>query len=281
MDLDSITVFWFFWATILVVGLSMEAGYRLGGLRRRRSPDVQEPSVATISSSILGLLAFILAFTFGIVTSRYDARKMLVRDEANAINTAYLRSDFLQEPDREKTVTLFRDYVGSRLKAAQTREVKDLQEALAAADQIHRELWSMAVANGRKDMNSYIVGLYIDALNDVFAFHSSRLAVIQARIPNGIWLVLYALVILGMFGLGYQTSISGSRRSWIMPVLALAFSIVIALINSLDTHHSGFITVSQQPLKALQERMAADASKPAARAAQGSGNRVQGSVPRE
>jgi hypothetical protein len=261
MDMDSITVFWFFWATILVVGLSMEAGYRLGGLRRRRSPDVQEPSVATIASSILGLLAFILAFTFGIVTSRYDARKMLVRDEANAINTAYLRADFLQEADREKAVTLFRDYLGSRLKAGQTREVKDMQKAMATADQIHRELWGMAVANGRKNMNSDIVALYIDALNDVFTFHSSRLAVIQARIPSGIWMVLFALVILGMFGLGYQTSISGSRRSWIMPVLALAFSIVIALINSLDTHQSGFITVSQQPLEVLQERMAADVGR--------------------
>jgi Protein of unknown function (DUF4239) len=258
--MDSINGFWFFWATILVVGVSMEAGYRLGGLIRHRSPNLQEPSVATIASSILGLLAFILAFTFGIVTSRYDARKILVRDEANAINKAYLRSDFLQDDDRAKTATLFRKYVDSRLKAGENRNLNDLQEALTVSDRIHRELWAIAVENGRKDMNSDIVALYIDALNDVFSFHSSRLAVVQARIPSGIWLVLYALVILGMFGLGYQTSISGSRHSWIMPVLALAFSIVIALINSLDTHQSGFITVSQQPLKTLQERMAADAA---------------------
>ena len=45
------------------------------------------------------------------------------------------------------------------------------------------------------------------------------------------------------------------------PVLALAFSIVNALINSLDSPHSGFITVSQQPLEDLQTAMAADTAK--------------------
>lgn len=258
-------VFLGFFATLLIVGVAIEGGYRLGSLVHQRTPDEKGRSAPTITSSILGLLAFILAFTFGIVANRYDARKGFVREEANAIHTAYLRTDFLQESEREKSIALFRKYVDSRVKAGLTRETKDLQEALADTDQIHRELWTMASALGRKEMNSDIVALYIDSLNTVFNIHASRLALFQARIPSGIWLVLYALVFLGMFGVGYQTSIANSRRSWIAPVLALSFSIVIALINALDNHQSGFITVSQQPLMALQEQMSADVAKPAAR----------------
>jgi hypothetical protein len=265
MENDSSMIFLGFLATILIVVLAMEAGFRLGGIIRRRSPDEKETSASTIANSILGLLAFILAFTFGIVTNRYDARKVLVREEANAIGTAYLRSDFLQDGDREKAADLFREYVDIRLKAGQLGQIKTFHETLARSDLIHKELWSMAVADGRKIMNSAVFALYIEALNTMIDFHSSRVAVVYARIPTGIWVVLYVLVILGMFGLGYQTAIADSRRSRIMPVLALAFSIVITLINSLDSLQSNFITISQQPLMALQKSMAADIGKPAAR----------------
>jgi hypothetical protein len=246
------------------VGASIEAGYRLGKIVHRRSPDEIASSTSTIAGSVLGLLAFILAFTFGIVTNRYDARKVLVREEANAIGTAYLRSDFLPEADRAKAAALFREYVDSRLKAAQHPSAAGLEEALLTSARIQPALWTMAVTNARKELDSDIGALYIQALNTVIDFHSSRLALIHARIPIGIWLVLYALIILSMFGLGYQTAIADSRRSWIMPVLALAFSIVITLIYALDSTHSTFIAVSQQPLMTLQEQMAADVGKPAA-----------------
>ena len=50
-------------------------------------------------------MAFILAFTFGIVADRYDARRALVREQAAVIRTAYLRSDFLPEPSRSNLRT--------------------------------------------------------------------------------------------------------------------------------------------------------------------------------
>ena len=70
------------------VVIAIEAGYRLGHAAHRRSEDEKESPVSAIPAAILGLLAFMLAFTFGIVSDRYDARKALVREEANAIRTA-------------------------------------------------------------------------------------------------------------------------------------------------------------------------------------------------
>jgi hypothetical protein len=80
---------------------------------------------------------------------------------------------------------------------------------------------------------------------------------LQVRIPGAIWVVLYALVILGMIAVGYQTAIAGSRRTWAMLILALSFSLVIALIAELDGPGSGYLTVSQQPLVDLRALMAA------------------------
>ena len=81
----------------------------------------------------------------------------------------------------------------------------------------------MAVTNARKDMNSDVAALYLESLTDVFAIHASRVAVgIQARIPEGIWLTLMAITILGMIGVGYQAGIAGSKRTLAMPLLAIA-----------------------------------------------------------
>jgi hypothetical protein len=113
----------------------------------------------------------------------------------------------------------------------------------------------MAVTNARKDMNSDVAALYLESLTDVFAIHASRVAVgIQARIPEGIWLTLMAITILGMIGVGYQAGIAGSKRTLAMPLLAIAFASVIATIAALDRPIGGF-TVSQQPLVDLLSSM--------------------------
>jgi hypothetical protein len=71
------------------------------------------------------------------------------------------------------------------------------------------------------------------------------------RIPSGIWLTLAALTILGMIAVGYEVGIAGSKRTFVMPLLAVAFASVITIIGSLDRPVGGFTTVSQQPLTDL------------------------------
>jgi hypothetical protein len=52
--------------------------------------------------STLGLLAFLLAFTFGMASSRFDARRQLVVDDAVAIRTASLRAQQLPDAHRNE-----------------------------------------------------------------------------------------------------------------------------------------------------------------------------------
>ncbi|MGB8331257.1 MAG: hypothetical protein WCE62_14125 [Polyangiales bacterium] len=261
--MDSIPTSIVFVATVILVLVSIDAGYRLGRNARRRSEDEKESPVSAISGTILGLLAFILAFTFGIVSARYDARKELVRDEANAIRTAYSRSEFLPEPDRAVAAGLLKEYVDDRLAAVQVARLAKIPALMVESDRIQRELWDMAVVNARKDMNSDVAALYVEALNEVTNLHWMRVAIgVQMRIPLAMWLVLYALVVLGMMGVGYQTAIAGSRRTSAVLILALSFSLVMALIGELDRPQSGMITVTQQPLEDLQVWMKAGPDTP-------------------
>lgn len=260
--MEQIPVWLFFTASFLAVLVSIEAGYRLGQAVRRRTEEEKESPVGAIAGSILGLLAFMLAFTFGLVSERYDARKALVREEANAIRTAYFRADFLPEAHRAKAKAWMREYVDERIAAVQSGDPARVQEAVAGAEILQGRLWDMAVANARLDMNSDVAALYIESLNDLAALHASRVAVGGAKIPGGIWNALGILVVLGMVSVGYQTGIAASKRSWSMPILALSFSLVLALISALDRPHSDLIQVSQQPLEHVRAAMGASGAAP-------------------
>ena len=70
-------------------------------------------------AAVLALLAFLLTFTFGMAASRFEARRQVLLDEANAIGTAYLRAALLSDPQRAEIRKLLREYVDVRLEAVQ------------------------------------------------------------------------------------------------------------------------------------------------------------------
>ncbi len=261
--MDTLPAWLLFGMTVICVGAAIEAGYRLGVRNHTLTEDEKEAPVSAIAGTILGLLAFILAFTFAIVSDRYDARKGLVRDEANLIRTAYSRADFLPDADRAEATALLRDYVDVRLQLVTTGALDQLQAGMIEADRVQRQLWDTAVANARLDMNSDVAALYIEVLNEVTNVHWLRVAIgAQARVPAAIWWMLFILVALGMFGVGYQTGIAGSRRTWAMLILALSFSLVMVLIVEMDRPYSDLIPVTQQPLEDLKNWMAAGQAAP-------------------
>jgi len=260
MNFDLIPIWLIFATTILLVLAFVDMGFRLGHAMRLRSGEGEKESpVSVIVNSILGLSAFMLAFTFSIVAERYAERRLLVREEAIAIQTVWLRSDFLPEADRPEATKLLRDYLDLRLKFAEqsNMEARHVQELLLDTNRMQRRLWEMAVAHARQDMNSDVAALYIDSLNQMNGTHISRVAVgIQARISIEVWVVLYTISLLAMFSVGYQTGIAGSKRSLSWPTLALSFAMVFALIAALDRPDSGVLKVTQQPLIDLRESMA-------------------------
>jgi hypothetical protein len=261
--MDAIPIWFLFAITVALVLLAAEGGYRLGDKVHQREEDEKESPVSAMAGAILGLLAFILAFTFAIVSDRYDARKELVREEANALRTAYSRAEFLPEADRVEATAMLQEYVADRLALAAMDDLDQLGDAMRQADAIQRQLWATAVANARKDMNSDVAALYLESLNEVTNLHWLRVAIgVQARIPSAIWMVLLALIVFGMLGVGYQTAITGSKRTWAVLILAVSFSLVIALIAELDRPQSDIIAVTQQPLEDLQVWMAEGAAAP-------------------
>ena len=250
--LDGLPLWAFFGAVLVLVLLSVEGGYRLGRSRRKRSEGEVEAPVGAMVGATLGLLAFMLAFTFGSAAERYDSRRQLVLDEANAIGTTYLRAGML--PDRRDEVRrLLRDYVDTRLEAVRSGKIVD---GIRQSEQLQEQLWAQAVTLGERNPGSIVVGLFVTSLNEVIDIHSKRLtAGVRNRIPGAIWLALLAVAVLALAAMGYHAGLAGPTRSLAQVAVALTFSVVIGLIGDLDRPQEGTLTVSQQALVDLRQSM--------------------------
>jgi hypothetical protein len=247
--LDRFPLWGLFVITVLVILFSIEIGFRAAHAVARRSESEQKWPLDEIEAATLSLLAFMLAFTFGLAASRFEMRKSLVMDEANALGTAYLRAGILPEPDRTEIRNLLREYLEVRVHAVRSAKVG---EGIARSGLLQDRLWSEAAAVGEKNPGSIVVGLFIASLNDVIDLHTKRLTQDRNRIPGSIWAALYVVSILGMAEVGYHAGLNTTRRTLSTIPLAIAISAVMLLIADLDRSHEGFLDVSPQPLIDLQ-----------------------------
>jgi len=251
--MDALPLWGLFGATVVVVLLSIEAGYWLGKYRRRRSEEEREGPVGAIVAATLGLLGFILAFTFGLAASRFDARRQIVVEEANAVGTTYLRAGLLPDGRGVKIRKLLREYVDARLEAVESGNIDKL---LHRSDELHRALWKVAEAEGQEHPDSIVVGLFIQSLNETIDIHAKRILVaVRSRIPGVLWAALYLVTILTMAGVGYHGGLTKSRRSLAIVVLVMTFSAIMLLVADLDRPHEGLLTVSQQAMIELRNMM--------------------------
>lgn len=249
--IDLLPLWLFNLLTTVIVLVTIELGWRLGNYRDTQPRDAKKGPVAVPVGASLSLLAFLLAFTFGMAAARFDNRKNIVLQEANAIGTVYLRTSFLPAPMHDEARDAVRAYLALRVGGASM--IMDPQ-SMAEAASLQDRLWSLATTAQAAD-NSVSMGLFIESLNEMIDVDTVQVAANRNRIPDSIWLMLAIVTIFSMMSVGYQFGLENTR-SWAVNILmAMAFSTVIMLIADLDRPQIGLVQVSQQPLLDLSTRI--------------------------
>lgn len=238
---------------VIVAGLfvgvlaSIEVGRHLGLARLVRDPQGLAKGVGAAEGAVFALLGLMLAFTFSGAASRFQDRRFLITDEANAIGTAWLRLDLLPADAQPELRTLFRRYVDLRLAAYANVEdeaatLAKLQEGAALQGQI----WSLAVAAGdRPEARQPATMLLLPALNEMIDITTTRTAAARNHPPLAVFLLLGTLALAGSLLVGYNVAVNPSR-SWIHSLsYAAAIALSVYVILDLEFPRLGLIRIDE------------------------------------
>jgi hypothetical protein len=252
--LDRFPIGLVFLLTLLVVLLAAEIGFRIGLWLQRRDPAaLAGQSTGLIVGSLLGLTAFVLAFSIGIVIEQHNNRKLMVVTEANAVGTAYLRAGFLAEPDRTTSRDLLQEYLEVRLAAAADPAL--IESVTRRSEEIQVQLWAIAQDNVRQGNDSDIMGLFIESINEVINVHALRLMAANLRLPGLFGALLYAAALVSFLVVGIANSADGQRDVVTILLFALGVVAVLVIVIDLDRPREGLLTVSQAAMEDVLRRV--------------------------
>lgn len=209
--------------------------YRLGRHRLEKIGEASEEG-GFVSGAIFSLLGLLIAFTFYGAYSRFDARRQLIIQEANAIGTAYLRLDLLPVDAQPALRGLFRKYADSR--AALYVKLTDVPSALkelAEATELQQEIWTLAVAASGGQENQSARMLLIPAINAMIDIVTTRTVAMRTHPPLLIFLTLGSLAIVCVGMTGYRASVSG--KPGYLYNIAFAAIITFVLYLTLDIEY--------------------------------------------
>lgn len=211
-----------------------------------------------VQGSLLGLLALLLGFTFSLSLGRFDQRSVEVVNEANAIGTAWLRSDLVSEPRRDDAKELLQKYAVARLEAStvSAADIAGRSRRIDEANSVFASLWTLAADEARATPNPVAMA-FASSLNDMTDALASRDAAINRHVPELVLFLLFGTFVLLGGVVGYSSGISVIRPG--VPVYAMMMLIVVLvfLIIDLDRPRRGLIEVDQSNLAMLVQTMSA------------------------
>jgi hypothetical protein len=238
--IDTIGIAGFAFLVLAGIHLTMELGVRWG--RRNQHKAKEARSFGPVEAGVFSLLALLIAFTFGDAMTRWELRRQLVVQEANAISEVYLRTDMLENEDRSVVRAQLQRYVEARIDlysvlhqteapVEETRRVELLQDSI----------WRSALAAASAQESNTAELLLLPSLNQMIDITTTRAAITRAHPPPVIYLVLslHALVcaLIAGYGIGMH-----ARRSVVhMVAFALATSFSIWMIMELELPRRGMV----------------------------------------
>jgi len=238
--------------------LLQEVGRRIGVHRRAKDPEGASTGLATIETAVFALLGLLIAFTFSGAASRFDGRRQLVAQEANAIGTAYLRLDMVAPDARSALRQRFGQYLDSRLAVYEKLpDIEAAEQEWAKGVALQGEIWSQAVAACRAQSDGRSCIVLLPALNEMIDSTTTRKMSMMTHPPTIIFVLLFGLALGCSLVAGYGMA-GSTQRSWIhMIVFAAMMAVTVFVIIDIEYPRIGLIRVdaADQVLVELRENM--------------------------
>jgi hypothetical protein len=237
--------------TIVLIAGAVEIGAWLGERSRRAADEI--PETGTLAGAALGLLALLLAFSFSLALSRYEARRNWVLEEANAIGSTANFTLMLQEPAQKPILDLLHAYTAIRIGLEVSYDPAKLERDVTRSLELQNQLWQQAVAVTAAAPQSLPAYRFVASLNEMNNIHERRLTALRYHVPGVVMFVLVVIAMVATGFTGYHVGARGSRGRVATFIMSLTIAVVIMLVIDLDRPARGLIQVPARALIDAQQ----------------------------
>src|SRR5215472_3854495 len=242
----AVTAAFFVGALILLL-----LGRRMG-LRYLKRQKGNMAGLATIESAVFALIGLLLAFTISGALARFDERRQLVVQEANALGTAYDRLGLFDDPVGRDLRSKLKGYTLARIELYRmphdfspwdAREEIWPRAQLDTIAALKAGVWNAAVAACPDANFRPACGPALIALNSAFEVARLRLAAAEKHPPPIVYIMLFGLGLGGSLLAGFGMG-AAAARSWVHKVAfagALAFTLYV--VTDMEFPRLGLVRV--------------------------------------
>jgi hypothetical protein len=204
----------------------------------------------TIEGAVFALIGLLLAFTISGALQRFDERRQLVVQEANAIATAYDRLG-LFGPEARDLQSKLKDYTRARVDLYEMPHSFSLWERaeIWSSEQQAKildskdKVWDTTVAACPSTNFPPPCALALTALSSAFEVARLRAGAAEKHPPQIVYIMLFGLGLGGSVLAGFGMA-AAAARSWIhMVMFAATLSITLYAVTDMEFPRLGFIRV--------------------------------------
>jgi hypothetical protein len=242
----------------IILAFVLDLGRRCAAYFQIEQVPQRKEQMSTIRDGLFVLVSLLLGFTLTLAASRFVERRSLLEEEAISIGTTYLRAGTLPQPYRDHSRQLLREYVDTRLELADTGDdASRFNEALRRARRLQEDLWLDAATVAQNDRTA-ITAVYVNSLNETIDLHEKRVAALENRVPQAVWLLIISTSLIAVFTRGSTLT----ARFWLsLILLPTTIALVVALIADLDTPGGGLIRLDQRAMQRLRADVSGETAK--------------------
>jgi hypothetical protein len=258
-------------AITLGLFVALIGALEVGRWVRRRRADFDSYDSTAANAVVFGVLGLLIAFTFNSSAERFDERRNLINDQANALRVSWTRIDLLPEPDREPIRACMREWVElvmETLPADPDYESPEFNERMNRARQLQQRAWHLAMESADRQSKPQYAALVLNPIDQWMDLSATRMATNNRGMPTTVMVALVALSLAAAVLAGFHAARHPRRSLLHMIVFAGVIAMLLYLMVDLMLPRSGLIRIrrADKAMQRLYENMLAEsraATKPA------------------
>jgi hypothetical protein len=207
--------------------------------------------LATVEGAVFALIALLLAFTISGALQRFDERRQLVIQEANAVSTAYDRLGLFEGEVARNLQMKLKDYVHARIDLYSMPEDFSLwyRTELFSPEQQDKilhlkvKVWDATVAACPQASFRPACSQALPALTSAFEVARLRVGASQKHPPQVVYAMLFGLGLGGSLLAGFGMA-AATARSWIhMVIFAGTLTVTLYAVTDMEYPRLGLIRI--------------------------------------